>query len=128
MNDESKEVAHPTFRMWLRPGGIVHLNWAPGVAIELAEAVAATEAIAGSTEGRRTLALIDAGEGTTQDRAARLEFALRHDPVSAVALVVGTPISRMMGTFFLSVSKPVAATRLFDDEASAIAWLQGFAE
>lgn len=124
MNDESKEVAHPTFRMWLRPGDIVQQVWAPWVSPVIEHAVAATEAIAGSTEGRRTLALIDAGEGTTQDRAARLEFALRHDPVSAVALVVGTPISRMMGTFFTAVNRPKTPVRVFDDEPSAVAWVQ----
>jgi hypothetical protein len=33
----------------------------------------------------------------------------------------------MMGNFYLNVSKPMAPTRLFDDEASALAWLQEFA-
>jgi hypothetical protein len=35
-------------------------------------------------------------------------------------------MSRMLGTFFLSVNKPIYPTRLFDDEASAVAWLQTF--
>jgi hypothetical protein len=56
-----------------------------------------------------------------------MEFVRRGDLVSAVALVVATPLSRMMGNFFLTVSKPMAPTRLFDDEASALAWLQEFA-
>ena len=33
----------------------------------------------------------------------------------------------MMGNFFLNVSKPMAPTKLFDDEASALAWLKEFA-
>jgi hypothetical protein len=32
----------------------------------------------------------------------------------------------MMANFFLSVSKPPFPTRMFDDEASALAWLQEF--
>jgi hypothetical protein len=46
--------------------------------------------------------------------------------VSAIALIVGTPLTRMMGNLFLSMSKPQFPTRLFDNEASALAWLQEF--
>lgn len=60
------------------------------------------------------------------ERPARTELTRRGDLVSAVALIVGTPLSRMMGNVFLSVSKPMAPTRLFHDEASALAWLQEF--
>jgi hypothetical protein len=44
--------------------------------------------------------------------------------VSAVALIVDTPLSRVLGNFFLAVNKPLYPTRLFDNEASALAWLQ----
>ena len=69
---------------------------------------------------------MDLHDAGPQDRPARIEFVRRGDLVSAVALIVGTPLSRMMGNFFLTVSKPMAPTRLFDDEASALAWLQEF--
>ncbi len=69
---------------------------------------------------------MDVHDGGPQERPARIEFARRGDLVSAVALVVGTPLSRMMGNFFLSVSRPMAPTRLFEDEASELAWLHRF--
>jgi hypothetical protein len=43
-----------------------------------------------------------------------------------VGIVIGNPLSRMMGTFFINVNKPKAPTRLFDDEATAVAWLRGY--
>ncbi len=46
--------------------------------------------------------------------------------VSAVALIVDTPLSRILGTFFLSVNKPPYPVRMFDDEESAVAWLRAF--
>jgi hypothetical protein len=92
----------------------------------LEDAIAATEAMAQLTGGRRSPLLVDSHDIGPQDRPARTEFARRGDLVSAVALIVGTPLSRLMANFFLSVSKPVAPTRLFDDEASALAWLQAF--
>ena len=126
MDHDSGTFSRVKFRMWLRPDGIVHLVWAARVAIVVEDAVAAIEAMTLLTGGRRSPLLVDTREAGPQDRPARTEFARRGDLVSAVALIVGTPLSRMMGNFFLSVSKPMAPTRLFDDEASALAWLQEF--
>jgi hypothetical protein len=127
MNNESTELTHPKFRMWLRPDGIVQLVWGPGVAMGLEDAVAAIDAMTELTGGRRSPLLVDRHDAGPQDRPARVEFVRRGDLVAAVALIVATPLSRMMGNFFLNVSKPMAPTRLFDDEASALAWLQEFA-
>jgi hypothetical protein len=41
-------------------------------------------------------------------------------------LIVDTPLSRTLGTFFLRVNKPPFPVRLFDNEASAVAWLRAF--
>ena len=128
MDDDAGVIAHAKFRMWLRPDGIVHLVWVPRTTMVLADAVAATEAMSRLTGGRKTPLLVDTHDGGPQERPARHEFTRRGDLVSAVALIVGTPLSRMMGNFFLSVSRPMAPTRLFDDEASALAWLEGFLE
>jgi len=127
MDNESAEITHAKFRMWLRPDGIVQLVWGPGVAMGLEDAIAAIDAMTKLTGGRRSPLLVDRHDAGPQDRPARVEFVRRGDLVSAVALIVGTPLSRMMGKFFLNVSKPMAPTRLFDDEASALAWLQEFA-
>ncbi len=44
----------------------------------------------------------------------------------AVALLIGTPVSRMIGNFFLVLNKPRVPLRLFTDEGEAIEWLKGF--
>jgi hypothetical protein len=126
MNNESAEITHAKFRMWLRPDGIVQLVWGPGVAMGLEDAIAAIDAMTKLTGGRRSPLLVDTHDAGAQDRPARVEFVRRGDLVSAVALIVVTPLSRMMGNFFLNVSRPTTLTRLFDDEASALAWLQEF--
>lgn len=128
MDPDASVVTHPKFRMSLRADGIVKLVWAPRVAMGLEDALAATDAMATLTGGRRSPLLVDTRDSGPQDRPARTEFARRGDLVSAVALIVGTPLSRMMGNFFLAVSKPMAPTRLFDDEASGLAWLEGFVD
>ena len=124
MGDDSGVITHPKFRMWLRPDGIVAMTFAPAIATNLADALAAVEAMIRLTHGRRGPLLVNLHAAGPQDRAARGEFARRDDVVSAVALVVDTPLLRILGNFYLSVNKPKAPTRLFGDEASAVAWLR----
>ncbi|OJV57270.1 MAG: hypothetical protein BGO38_04265 [Cellulomonas sp. 73-145] len=78
------------------------------------------------TGGRPAPLLVHTTDAGPQDRAARMEFIRRHEVVSAVALVVGNPLSRMMATFFVNVSKPKAPTRLFEDQDAAVAWLKEY--
>ena len=68
-------------------------------------------------------------------RCRPLEPEVRHyytgkvlvDSFLALALVVeATPFGRMMGNIYLRVARPGVPTRLFPDEASALAWLGTF--
>jgi hypothetical protein len=43
-----------------------------------------------------------------------------------VALLVGSPMSRAIGNFFIGLNKPLIPTRLFVSEPEALAWLRGF--
>jgi len=126
MDNGSGEVNSPKFKIWLRPDGIVQLVWTPAAVMSFEEAIGATEAMTKLTGGKRCPLLVDAHDAGPQDRAARSEFVRRHDLASAVAILGATPLSRMMGNFFIAVSKPMVPTKLFDDESSALAWLREF--
>ncbi len=125
MANESTEIETPKFRMWLRPDGIVQLVWAPMRELRLEDAVASIKALSTITGGQRAPLLVDASAIGSQDRSARNEFVSRGDLVSGVALIVTTPLSRLMGNFFVAVSKPMVETRLFEDEDAAAEWLRG---
>jgi hypothetical protein len=126
MDHDSGVITHPKFRIWLRPDGIVQVVLTSRATMVLEDVIAALEAMAQLTGGRRSPLLMDLHDVSPQDRSVRMELARRDDLVSAVALIVGTPLSRMMANFFLSVNKPLYPTRLFDNEASALAWLLEF--
>jgi hypothetical protein len=126
MDHDSGVITHRKFRMWLRPDGIAQLVWAPRVAIVLEDATATIEAMAQLTGGRQSPLLVDMRDTGPQDRATRAVWARPSVPLSAVALIVGSPLSRMMGNLFISANRPTTPTRLFDNEASAVAWLQKF--
>jgi hypothetical protein len=126
MDHDSDVITNPKFRIWLRPDGIVQLVWAPRTMVLLEDATAALEAMAQLTGGRRSPLLVDMHDTGPLDRPTRAELTRRSDLQSAVGLIVGTPLTRMMANFFLTVNKPQFPTRLFDTEASAVAWLQAF--
>lgn len=44
-----------------------------------------------------------------------------------LALIVASPVSRMIGNFFLGLNRPICPTRLFSDFEPAEAWLDGLA-
>lgn len=46
---------------------------------------------------------------------------------AAIAILIeASALGRMMGNVYLRIARPPIPTRLFTDEASAIAWLRGF--
>jgi hypothetical protein len=124
--DDAGVITSSKFRMWLRPDDIVQLVWAPGSVIEVEDAVAAIAAVARLSGGRHHPMIVDVHRAGQVDRAARVELSRGGDQVSAVAAIVGTPLSRMMGNLIMNVSRPPMPMRLFDDEASAVAWLHTF--
>jgi hypothetical protein len=126
MDRENRVVTHPKFRMWVRPDGIVQVVWVPQTTALLEDATAALEAVAQITGGRRSPLMVDMRDTGPQDRATRAAWTGRNDLSSAVGLIVGTPLSRMVGNLFIRMNKPQFPVRLFDKEARAVAWLQGF--
>jgi hypothetical protein len=42
-----------------------------------------------------------------------------------VALLVGSPVTRVIGNFFIGLNKPRWPVRLFRSESDALAWLGG---
>lgn len=64
----------------------------------------------------------------SMDREARRFFAGPEcaKAESAAALVIGSPITKAIGNFFLGLNKPIIPTRLFTNEADAIVWLKTF--
>ncbi len=119
-------ITNPKFRLWLRADGIAQMVWADGKSMDFGDAVAATEAMSALSGGQARPVLVDLHAMGSQDRRSRAEFVRRGDLVSAVAIVVGTPLSRIMSNFFLAANQPVAPTRLFEDEGAAVAWLKEF--
>jgi hypothetical protein len=53
---------------------------------------------------------------------------LRAEAMTAGALLTDSPLSIVLGNFYLRVSGPVTPTRMFASEAEAIRWLGTFTD
>jgi len=45
---------------------------------------------------------------------------------SAAALLVGNPVSRIIGNFYMGINKTAMPIKMFTDKDQAITWLKGF--
>jgi len=86
--------------------------------------------VAQVARGRRVAVLVELRHhrGGSVSRQAR-EYLASDEAIAgllAVALLVGSPVTRTIGAFFLAIQKPGVPARLFTDEGGAIAWLRGF--
>ena len=123
VGQDTNVITHPKFRMWLRPDGIVQVVWLSRASAHLADATATLDAMASLTRGRQSPLVVDMRDTGPQDRRTRAEWTSRPGLQSAVALIVGTPLSRMLGNLILMVNKPRFPVKLFNNEADAVAWL-----
>jgi len=122
-----REIVTRTARYSLGDDGIVRMSSLPGARETLADAqenLHAVETLVGS--GRRCPMLSDVRLLQTIDRQARAfygapEFAV---VLSAVAVIVGSPATRMLTNFILTLYKPRYPVRLFTSEPEAVAWIK----
>lgn len=104
---------------------VIHGRFHRSAEVSLADAEENLAAMARLTGGRRLPVLVDLREVRSQSAEARAYFAGPKATAvsSAVALVVGSPLSRMVGSFYLGFNRPETPTRLFTSPAEAEAWL-----
>lgn len=123
MGEASTRVC--TFR-WDEREGLVRATMHEGAVFELADAKEAVEVTCRVANGIRTRVLVDMRGVRSETREAREHFASAETAarLSAVALLVSSPLSRMIANFFLRISNLRIPTRMFDDEAAALAWLR----
>lgn len=94
--------------------------------MQLADAQENIAAIASLTNNTRMPVLVDLRGVRSQSREARDYFGGPQAEATtlAVALLIGSPVSRVLANFFLRLNSAGRyPTRLFTDEPSAIKWL-----
>jgi hypothetical protein len=111
----------------LRADGIVRATIDRGAELDLEDAKRAMAAIWEVAGRRRLPSLVEMSGLKSATRDARDYFGSAESAAlcTAVALMVSSPVSRMIANFYLRGSPQKVPTRLFTDELLAIEWLRG---
>ena len=68
--------------------------------------------------------LVDARGAGAMDRPSRELFKNSEDGFASTAILVASPVSRMVANFFLGRNHTSAPVKMFTLEAEAVSWLQ----
>jgi hypothetical protein len=128
MAGESGEVALSTrtCAFW-REGGVLRARFHDGAEVQGDDARDNVEASMRLRGGAPVPLAVDLRPARSQSAEARAIFAGPEGAqiASATALIIASPLSRVLGSFYLRVNKPAVPTRLFTSEADALRWLRG---
>jgi len=120
-----------TARIWLEDEGLIHAVVLPHIRQHALEDAKENMAAIGkfAAEKKRPV-LIDMRAMMEIEREARTYYASGGGaPVAtAVALLIGSPVSRVIANFMISLNRPRVLIRLFTSEEEAVAWLRKFIE
>jgi hypothetical protein len=125
-NEETSRVA----RIWVGDDGIARIIHVPGAEVTLEDAQETMVAYKRLNKGKRLPLLIDTRTMRSLSREARHFYAGDEAAAcaSAAAIIVGTPVSKVLGNFYIGLSNPRLPSQLFSSEDQALAWLRGYVE
>ena len=107
---------------WDDENGVARSVWRAGAGCTLRDAEGARAAVRELGHPGAPL-LVDMRGMTTFERGAREHFAAGAGNVAAIAMIVGTPVTRLMANFFLGMRRTDTPMKLFTDEPPALIWL-----
>ena len=118
-----------TAKIWLREDGIIHLKaTAEFGSLECAkENVAALITV---SQGKKRPAILNISSAKSLSREERAYYSSEESAkaLSAAGLIINSPITRVLGNFFVGLNKTPYPLQLFTNEEKAIPWLKGFIE
>lgn len=125
---EREEIVTQVSKVWVGDDGIARVIHFPGVELTLTGAQETMAAYLKVSKGSKLPLLVDTKEMKSMTRESRLYYASEETAKTgrAVAIIVGTPVSKVLGNFYIGLSNPHLPSRLFTSEQDALAWLKGF--
>jgi hypothetical protein len=123
----SDRVTLRTGRFWLDDEGFLRGECFEGAEETLADAEEQIRQQRTMGDGTRRPFLMNISRVRSLSREARSYFSNSDaslEVFSCTALVVGSPLSRAVGNFFIGLNKPRMTTRLFTSEEEGLAWLR----
>lgn len=125
---EYESVETSLSRIWLDDDGILHTVNRPGSCFDLEAAQENLYAARRFLNGRKVPVAVDLRGTLSMSRPARQYYASEEGAFDtlATALIVDSPVERIIGNFFIGLQRPRAPVKLFDVKDEAVKWLKGF--
>ncbi len=113
---------------WMGDDGIARTKIKPGSSITIEHASENSKAVTSLFKDKKFPLLVDSRDIRSMTKEARELFSThgRETKINSMAVVIKSPISRVIGNFFLGINNPPVPTRLFDNPEDALKWLKQY--
>lgn len=123
----SDKLESNEFSTWML-NNIIYTEVKPNAIIDLQAAQKNSEMVKKLSQGKKYPLLVDLNNIKSITKEARDHFAMKNrEPlINSLAMVIKSPISRMIGNYFINLSSPTVPTKLFNHKEKAIKWLSPY--
>ena len=117
-------------KLWLVEDSIIFITIKQGAEIDVDDIKEMQKANVKLYSGNKHVICADIRNLKSTTKAAR-DYAgslKSAETTSAIALIISSPLSRVMGNFFIRITRPPYPTKLFTDKERALEWLKQFVD
>ena len=124
--DSYIEISH--FYTWMGEDGICRTKVKQGAKVTIVEALENSKAVLSLAGDSKFPLVVDSRGIHSITKQARDHFSMNNRPskVNAIALIIGSPVSVVIGNFFMGLSKSRVPVKLFTSPEEAINWANFF--
>lgn len=114
------------FITWIDENDICVTQVKPNAIIEIEDALENSASVKKLSDGKIYPMLVNLKEIKSISKEARDHFSMqdRTPGVSAIGILIKSPVSSIIGNFFLGLNKSSVPTKLFTNEVKAKKWLK----
>jgi hypothetical protein len=111
--------------VWQDEYGIIRIKTFPNAQMNLDDAKEGSRIVDKLSKGKGSVIFIDMREAASMDRESRKYYSELESNI-AVALLVESPLSKVIGNFFVGLNKTSYPLKIFSSDEKALDWLKGF--
>lgn len=113
---------------WMGEDGIARTKVKPQAEVNLKESLENSVAVNALCNTKKFPLLVDSRQIKSISKEARDNFSIqnRSTNINAFAVIIESPLSRIIGNFFMGLNKPSVPAKLFNNEEDAVSWLKQY--
>jgi hypothetical protein len=123
-----KVIELSAYYTWMGQDGIARTKVKHNADVTIKEARENSAAVNSLAIGKTYPLLVDSRSIRSITKEARDLFSIKNrtSNVIAFAILINSPLSRVVGNFFMGLNKPSVPARLFHTEKEALKWLKQY--